>query len=77
MEKINPALFAAQIVNGSLVKTNKGYLFLSVALGKITTGEIEIIALSPQSPLGEKLMGSVAGNTVEMNGNFYVIESIE
>ena len=76
LEKINPVLSAEQIVNGSLVKTNRGYLYLGVALGKINTAGIDVIALSPQSPLGEKMMGLVVGDTAEMNGNFYIIEAI-
>ena len=77
LEKINPVSSAEQIVNGSLVKTNRGYLYLSVALGKINTDGIDVIALSPQSPLGEKMIGLIVGDTVEMNGNFYIIEVIE
>ena len=76
LEKINPVLSAEQIVNGSLVKTNRGYLYLGVALGKINTAGIDVIALSPQSPLGEKMIGLIVGDTVEMNGNFYIIEAI-
>ena len=77
LEKINPVSSAKQIVNGSLVKTNRGYLYISIALGKITTAGIDFIALSSQSPLGEKMIGLIVGDTVEMNGNFYIIEVIE
>jgi transcription elongation GreA/GreB family factor len=77
LEKINPAVTAIKIVNGSLVKTNRGYLFLSVALGKAVVEGITVIALSPQSPLGIKLMGLTIGNVAEVNGNKYVIEGIE
>jgi hypothetical protein len=77
LEKINPAVTAIKIVNGSLVKTNRGYLFLSVALGKAVVEGITVIALSPQSPLGIKLMGLTIGNIAEVNGNKYVIEGIE
>lgn len=75
-EKINPGSSAKQIVNGSLVKTNRGYLFISIALGKINAGGIDAIALSPQSPLGGKMMGLVMGDTIEMNGTGYFIELI-
>ncbi|MFM2326938.1 MAG: hypothetical protein RIR31_1140 [Bacteroidota bacterium] len=76
LEKINPAITAAEVVNGSLIKTNKGYLFLSIALGKaIIDGNI-VIALSPQSPLGQKLMGLKITATAEINNNSYLIESI-
>lgn len=77
LEKINPALSAGIIVKGSLVKTNRGYLFLSIALGKALIDNITVIALSPQSPLGIKLMGLKAGDVAEINYNRYVIESIE
>lgn len=77
LEKINPALSAAKIVNGSLIKTDRGYLFMSIALGKATINGIIVTALSPQSPLGIKLMGLMAGNVAEINNNKYVIESIE
>jgi transcription elongation GreA/GreB family factor len=76
LEKINPAVTAIKIVNGSLVKTNKGYFFLSVALGKVVVDTTAVIALSPQSPLGAKLMGLTIGDIAEVNGNKYAVESI-
>ena len=57
LENINPSLSPALIVNGSLVNTDKGYLFLSTALGKATIDGITVIALSQHSPLGIQLMG--------------------
>jgi hypothetical protein len=76
LEKINPVIAAIEVVNGSLIKTNRGYLFLSIAVGKaIIDGNI-VIALSPQSPLGKKLMGLRIADTTEINNNSYLIESI-
>ena len=77
LEKINPSLSASVIVNGSLVNTNRGYLYLSVALGKAVIENVAVIALSPQSPLGQKLMGLSVSGVAEINGNRYIIESIE
>ena len=77
LENINPSLSPAVIVNGSLVKTDKGYLFISTALGKAVITGINVIALSQLSPLGIKLMGLSKGEAVEINGNQYLIESIE
>ena len=48
LEKINPSVSAPIIVNGSLIKTNKGYLFMSVELGKAIVKGIHVMALSPQ-----------------------------
>lgn len=76
LNKINPALIPAVIVAGSLIKTNKGYFFMSTALGKINFEEQTVIALSPQSPLGKKLMGNTAGDTATINNMEYLIEQI-
>ena len=76
LEKINPALATVSIVQGSLVKTNKGYLFVSIALGKLKVDDVNVIALSPQSPLGAKLLGLTVSDTAEANGTQYVIEDI-
>lgn len=76
LEKIDPTISATMIVNGSLVKTNRGYLFISIAAGKITIDGIHVISLSPQSPLGQKLMGLKVGDSDEINNTEYLIESI-
>jgi len=77
LEKINPILSASMIVNGSLIKTNRGYLFISIALGKAVIDNNAIIALSPQSPLGQKLMGLKTGDVALINEMKYSIEEIE
>ena len=46
-------------------------------LPKITIEGINVIALSPQSPLGSKLMGNQIGFTFDINTTHYCIESIE
>lgn len=73
---IVPNTSSSKIGNGSLVKTNKGYFFLCVALGKITVEEKTIIALSAHSPLGQKMTGLGVDDSVEMNDVHYKIESI-
>lgn len=76
LEKINPTISADRIMSGSLVKTNRGFFFISIALGKALIDGISVIAISPQSPLGMQLMGSQVGDALEINNNRYVIESI-
>ncbi len=75
--KIDPLKHALTIVNGSLVKTDKGYFYISIALGKTVIANNTIYALSPNSPLGKKLMGCSKGDTAEVNGAVYQIISIE
>jgi len=77
LDKIDSTKIAETIIVGSLVKANGIYLYLSVALPKIAVGGINVIALSPQSPLGNKLMGNEVGFTFEINGTKYLIESLE
>lgn len=66
-----------EVVQGCLVKTNKGWLLLSVALGKTVIEGIPVIALSPQSPLGKQLMGRKPGDKITINGFNYIIEEIQ
>ncbi len=76
LEKINPSLTPEIIVTGSLIHTNKGYLFLSVALGKTVVDGITVTALSQQSPLGKLLMHLQKQQAVTFNGNQYIIEDL-
>jgi len=76
LDKIDATIVAETIVLGSLVKANGIYLYLSLALPKINIDQINVIALSPQSPLGNKLMGNKVGFTFEINTTKYSIEEI-
>ncbi|WP_348798994.1 hypothetical protein [Flavobacterium adhaerens] len=76
LEKIDATTKTDTIVLGSLVKANGIYLYLSLALPKITIDGINVIALSPQSPLGNKLMGNKVGFTFEIHGTKYLVEEI-
>jgi len=76
LEKINPDATSAKIALGSLVKANGMYLFVSAALPKIIIDGVSIIALSPQSPLGAKMMGMEIGGAFEINGTKYIIQEV-
>jgi transcription elongation GreA/GreB family factor len=76
LDKIDSTTIAKTIIVGSLVKANGIYLYLSVALPKINVEGINIIALSPQSPLGNKLIGMQVNHTFEINTTEYIIEGI-
>lgn len=76
LSKIDAASTAETIILGSLVKANGIYLYLSVALPKVSLEGINIIALSPQSPLGNKLLGMKVGYSFEINTTKYSIQEI-
>jgi len=64
------------ISKGSLVKSNKGLIFVGPGLGKLTVENETLIAVSLSSPLGQKLIGKKKGGEVDLNGTKYFIEEI-
>ena len=76
LDKIDSSSIHTTIALGSLVQANGIYLYVSLALTKIIIEQVNIIALSPQSPLGTKLMGNKVGFEFEINTTKYHIESI-
>jgi transcription elongation GreA/GreB family factor len=76
LQNINPLLVNTTINKGSLVKTNKDYFFVSVALGNAIIDNKAVIALSSQSPLGKALVGLSRGESMLFNTTEYLIQDI-
>ena len=76
LDKMDPNATHQKIALGSVVQANGMLLFISAALPKITIENQTIIAVSPQSPLGSKLMGMEIGFEFEIGTTIYIIESI-
>jgi transcription elongation GreA/GreB family factor len=76
LDTIDVSKTTSKIIVGSLVQANGLLFFLSTALPQITINEKTIIAVSPQSPLGSKLMGGELGFSFEINGTVYLVEAI-
>ncbi|MDI1316522.1 hypothetical protein [Flavobacterium sp.] len=76
LDKIDPSQKHKKVALGSLVQANGMTLFISAALPKLILEDKSIFALSPQSPLGSKLMGNEAGFKFDMNGKHYLIEKL-
>lgn len=76
LDKIDASQPHKKIALGSLVQANGMTLFISTALPKLIIEDKSIFALSPQSPLGSKLMGNETGFSFDMNGKPYIIESV-
>ncbi|MFM7018736.1 hypothetical protein [Flavobacterium sp.] len=76
LDKIDPNVNHNKIALGSLVQANGMLLFISAALPKINIDQSTIIAVSPQSPLGSKLIGNSKGFTFEINASQFTVENI-
>ena len=76
LEKIDPLAITTKVTLGSLVKANSMFLYVSAALPKITIDGEAIIALSPQSPLGMKMIGMQVGDEFGIGNTVYKIENI-
>ena len=76
VDKIDPLAIHSKIALGSLVKANGMLLFISAALPKITVNGLNVIAVSPQSPLGNQLLGREVGFSFPINATTYTIEEI-
>ena len=77
LDKIDDSQIHVVVALGSVVKANGTYFFVSAALPKIAINDKDIFALSPQSPLGVKLIGSKIGSEFQMNDTKYSIQSLE
>jgi len=58
---------------GSLMKTDKALFYISVGLGKQKMNDTDFFAISPVSPLAQKLMGLTENSTLDFNGVIYTI----
>ena len=61
---------------GSLIETDKGIIFIGLALGKVLCDQDEVICISPLSPLAKVFEGSVVGDCVHFNTIQYQIQKV-
>ena len=76
LESIDVDKVNKKIGIGSLIQTNTFLFFMSTALPKITIEEIDVVALSPNSPLGKIMLGKETNEEFEFNGTKYKILSV-
>ena len=76
LESIDVDKVNKKIGIGSLIQTNTFLFFMSTALPKIIIEEIDVVALSPSSPLGKIMLGKETNEEFEFNGTKYKILSV-
>ena len=71
-----PQSVSKKIDIGSLIKTNKEWIHLSISLGQLAVEGEEVLVISPLAPLARLLMGKEKGETVSFRGKNYQIISV-
>jgi len=65
---INPSKVHQKITLGSLVNTDKGWLYISIPLGKVELEEADIMVISLASPIGQALQEKTESESLIFNG---------
>ncbi len=62
-----------EIENGTVVETDKNYLFVGVAVPVFEINEKEVISFSEAAPIFGKIKGKTVGETVKIGENVFEI----
>lgn len=76
LDRIDAKAVTNRVMLGSLVRLNHMDVFVSCALPKILMDGQPIFAISPQSPLGNLLLGQVTEKSLLFNNQTYLIKEI-
>ncbi len=76
LQRIDPERTNPFVSEGSVIITDKGNFYLSIAAGKLKVNDTDFMAISSASPLGKKFIGKSTGEKIEMNLIWYVIKNI-
>jgi hypothetical protein len=75
LDRIDLERRSDKAVLGSLVTTNKGEYYISIGIGKVIIEDALFYCLSPNSPIGAKLLGKEEGDEIEFNaGKIEILE---
>jgi len=76
LQQIDPTQKKTRVEFGSLVETNMGIYFISLALGKVTINQKDYYALSLASPIGQQLIDKETGDNCSFQNKTIEIRSI-
>jgi len=75
LKKLNTET-CTKVQNGALVKTDKGFFYISVSAGEIVFAGKKIMTISSESPLAKAMFGKKIAETFIINNVNQVIEEI-
>jgi len=76
LEKIKTYTQSKSVGVGSFIKTNIGYFYIAVAIGKINIFNQDVFVISAKSPLGAKLIGLKSHDSIDINAKKVIIEFV-
>jgi len=76
LEKVSMENTDVEVRLGSIVFTSKTNFYLTIGAGKLLSGGVEFIALTPASPMGALLLGRKKGDQFVFNNLTWVIKDI-
>ncbi len=76
LQRIQMGVEATVVIVGSVVDTTMGLFFIAVSLGSLTIEGKKIMVVSPQSPIGQLLMGKKVGESFNFRGQVCSIKSL-
>ncbi|MFC0185362.1 hypothetical protein SAMN04515674_103140 [Pseudarcicella hirudinis] len=76
VERLDDHIFTEKIGLGSLVKTTEIWFFIAVSTGLISVKGQQVIVVSPQSPVGQLLIGKKSGDFFTFKGKQTKIDEI-
>lgn len=71
-----PDRISTKVDIGSLIKTSKEWIHLSISLGQLEVDGEKVLVISPLAPLAKLMMGKEKGETITFRDNNYQIVSI-
>lgn len=75
--KVNPLSTTLKITLGSVVYTSDLNYFIAISAGQIRINGIAFFAISPQTPIGQKLTGKRIGDDVVFRDKTFKINKVE
>ncbi len=76
VDKIDPTISNPKVALGSIVVVNSMVVYISAALPKAVIDGKSVIAVSPEAPLGNALLGKIVGSEFEINNTKFTISEI-
>ena len=76
LDKIDTEIVFSKVAFGALVETSMGEFFVGVGVGIVNFEGKNIMAISPQSPIGQVIIGKTAGESFDFRGKMQQIISI-